>query len=136
LDPRISYEGLKEDYSDDIDLLSSLDISKTMLQDHFRQQYTSNLARLDTLATSLNIPGPAASLSSQSTEKVDFMARYKAKNWAVADELEEYFKLPREDFETCDPLKWWAGRRAQFPKLYHLARDMFSIPGTFTLILD
>jgi hypothetical protein len=28
-------------------------------------------------------------------------------------------------------LQWWVGRQSQFPSLYCLARDMFSIPGTF-----
>ena len=43
--------------------------------------------------------------------------------------LEEYFKLPREDFDSCDPLQWWLGHCAQFPNLYRLVCDIFSIPG-------
>jgi hypothetical protein len=33
------------------------------------------------------------------------------------DELEEFFKLLPEDFDNCDPIQWWAGRRTQFPNL-------------------
>ncbi|KAH9001952.1 hypothetical protein EDB83DRAFT_2423233 [Lactarius deliciosus] len=55
-----------------------------------------------------------------SPQKVDFTARYKRTNRRVSDELEEYFKLGQEDFETCRPLDWWLGRRAQFPNLYRL----------------
>ncbi len=49
----------------------------------------------------------------------------------LRDELEEYFKLPREDFDLCSPLEWWVGRQAQFPNLYCLATDILSIPGMF-----
>ena len=47
----------------------------------------------------------------------------------MVDEVDEYFKLPREDFECCKPLQWWLGRRSQFPNLYRLVCDIFSIPG-------
>lgn len=49
----------------------------------------------------------------------------------MKDELEEYFRLPVEDFETCDPIQWWAGHRSQFPSLLHLAHDILAIPGMF-----
>src|ERR1700678_4401247 len=42
----------------------------------------------------------------------------KKKDCVVVNELDEYFKLPREDFDTCEPLNWWRGRRSQFPTLY------------------
>jgi hypothetical protein len=45
-------------------------------------------------------------------------------------ELKDYFKLPLEDFNTCDPLCWWSARRAQFPHLSRLTRDILSIPGS------
>ena len=48
----------------------------------------------------------------------------------ATDELDDYFKLPLEDFKTCDPLHWWSARKAQFPNLSQLARDIFSIPGS------
>ena len=47
----------------------------------------------------------------------------------TVNELEEYFKLLPEDFEKCDPIKWWVGRRAQFPNLFRLAHDILCIPG-------
>ena len=47
------------------------------------------------------------------------------------DELTKFCNLPQEDFDTCDPLRWWHGRRAQFPQLYRLVRDIFSIPGNY-----
>ena len=49
---------------------------------------------------------------------------------ATHNELEEYFWLPQEDFDTCNPLAWWAGRRSQFPNLSRFAHDVLGIPGT------
>ena len=49
------------------------------------------------------------------------------------DEIDEFFKLPPESF-AVDPIHWWAGRRAQFPNLSHLARDILSIPGMFNYL--
>jgi hypothetical protein len=47
----------------------------------------------------------------------------------VVDEFIEFLKLPREDFDLCKPLEWWHGCQSQFPNLYRLACDIFSIPG-------
>ncbi|KZW00769.1 hypothetical protein EXIGLDRAFT_576667, partial [Exidia glandulosa HHB12029] len=32
-------------------------------------------------------------------------------------------------WDTCDPIAWWVGRRAQFPQLSRMALDILSIPG-------
>jgi len=69
-----------------------------------------------------------------SPTKVNFTARYQKKDRLEVDELEEYYKLPREDFDSCNPLQWWRGRRAQFPNLYRLVCDVFSIPGTSNIL--
>ena len=45
-------------------------------------------------------------------------------------------KLSAEDiqFDAGEArIRWWAGRRAQFPNLSSLARDILSIPGAFPL---
>ena len=49
---------------------------------------------------------------------------------ATHNELEEYFQLPQEDFDTCNPLAWWAGHCSQFPNLSRFACDVLRIPGT------
>jgi hypothetical protein len=132
LDPRIMYEGLKNDCESDPILLGDLDRSKKQLQAYYRTNYTPS--------TRPRPPRPSQSLSSLSSrngnslgspEKVNFTSRYQKKDRVIVDELEEYFKLPREDFESCKPLLWWSGRRSQFPNLYCLVRDIFSIPGKF-----
>lgn len=66
---------------------------------------------------------------------MSFTSRYQKKDRVAVDELADYFKLPLEDFETCDPLEWWKGRRSQFPNLYRLVCDIFSIPGMLLYLL-
>jgi len=44
-----------------------------------------------------------------SPSKVSFTSRYKKKEQQKHNELEEYFKLPQEDFDSCKPLQWWVG---------------------------
>ena len=64
-------------------------------------------------------------------QKVNFMAQYKQQSCIDVNGLEEFLKLPQEDFKNCNPIQWWAGQRAQFPGLSWYARDIFSIPGEF-----
>jgi hypothetical protein len=40
LDPRLSYNGLREDYAEDADLLAGLDKSKAALEAHFKAHYS------------------------------------------------------------------------------------------------
>ena len=56
-------------------------------------------------------------------------AQYKKCPSAVKDELEEFYKLPQEDFDTCNPIQWWSVCCSQFPNLSYLEKD---IPGEFT----
>ena len=51
----------------------------------------------------------------------------------IVNELDEFYKLPCEDFDSCKPLEWWLGRRSQFPNLYRLVCNIFSIPGMFIM---
>jgi hypothetical protein len=93
---------------------------------------------LDNYAKALSPPPatqPAVTEKSGSPQKVNFTVWYKKRPSAVKDELEEFYKLPQEDFDTCDPIQWRSGRRSQFPNLSRLARDILAIPGEFTLSL-
>jgi hypothetical protein len=127
LDPRISYEGVLQDYADDPDLLAYLESAKDLLRAHFNKHYAGHAHSLNRAADT-----HIQAATDDSPSKVNFTSRYKKKDHRLRDELEEYFKLPREDFETCKPLQWWVGRQAQFPALFRLACDLFSIPGKYT----
>ena len=124
LDPRISYEGLKIDYADDLTLFCHLEDSKANLFIYFDDNY----ATLHNLTPS-SPPSIPVQILDGSPQK-SFTARYRRKKYST-NELEEYFKLPPEDFATCDPIQWWVGRRSQFPRLFQLARDVLCIPGEY-----
>jgi hypothetical protein len=129
LDPRISYEGLKIDYGDDLILSNHLEDSKTSLFEYFNENYATITTHSPTPSTPPSTPvqAPPADGSPQKS----FTARYRRKEKYSTNELEEYFKLPAEDFETCNPIQWWVGRRGQFPRLFQLARDILCIPGEY-----
>jgi len=123
LDPRILYEGLKMDYGDDLTLSDHLEDSKTNLFKYFNDNY----ATLHSLTPSSPPPSTAPALDG--SPQKSFTAWYCRKSKHSTNELEEYFKLPAEDFYACDPIQWWVGRRHQFPRLFQLARDVLCIPG-------
>jgi hypothetical protein len=120
LDPRISYDGMKLDCEDDVNLTKYLESAKLSLHTYFSSNYAGK-----------HVTPSHASFAHSSTAMAQssFTARYRKAPRASVNELEEYFKLPREDFETCNPVKWWLARRSQFPNLFLLARDLLAIPG-------
>jgi len=120
-----------QDYSNDPDLLDYLESAKSLLHTHYIIHYANcMLHSLDDVA---DITNTISSAVDGSPSKVNFTSRYKKKDQlSSCDELEEYFKLPSEDFDACKPLQWWVGRQAQFPALYCLAQDLLMIPGMFS----
>jgi hypothetical protein len=126
LDPRISYEGLKTDYGDDLTLSSHLEDSKTKLSNYFNEHYA--ILHGPTLSPPPSTPVHASPIDG--SPRKSFTARYRRKEKQLTNELEDYFKLPAEDFDTCHPIQWWVGRRSQFPRLFQLARDILCIPGS------
>ncbi|KAF5387134.1 hypothetical protein D9615_002164 [Tricholomella constricta] len=117
LDPRISYEVMKDDYANDPTLAAYLEESKEDLTTYFHDPH-----------------GPFATIRPSSFHSLkNFVARFQRKTKAfVRDELAEYYKLTQdpEDFMKCNPVQWWTAHRAQFPNLFWLARDILSIPGS------
>lgn len=124
LDPRISYQGLITDCGDDVSAKADIDYAKGRLEARYLRDYHRTPRPLPTTTSQ-----PSATQSNTSPQKVNFTSRYKQRAPPTRNEVEEFFKLPQEDFETCDPLKWWAGRAAQFPDLSKYARDLFGAPG-------
>ncbi|KAG6818745.1 hypothetical protein H0H92_002494, partial [Tricholoma furcatifolium] len=109
------------DYADNSELLDYLENAKAELHTHFEQNYK---CRLPTPTT--HEPSGSVQSMADNAPVVNFMARYRQAPRAPANELDEYFKLSHEDIDTCDLIKWWHGRRSQFPNLFKLARDLFS----------
>ena len=119
LDPHISYEGALQDYANDPELLEYLKSAKSSLHTYYAMRYATcppptpddDPEAIDAITSAVD----------GSPSKVNFTSRYKKKDRLLRDELEEYFKLLCEDFDTCKPVQWWVGQRAQFPTLYCLA---------------
>lgn len=131
LDPRISYEGLKADFSSDPDLLDHLEDMRSQLNSHFQAKYAG---KFNPKRATAPAPSTSSFTHPKGSPQKDFTARYRLQQRTVIDELQEYFKLPQEDFDLCDPIQWWFSRQAQFPKnLFCLARDILTIPGRFFL---
>jgi hypothetical protein len=107
LDPRISYKGLKADYMDDPILSDHLEQSRSNLVNYFNENYAN------TIPAPSSLPPTSASVRSAPTPgspQKSFTARYRRKEKTSFNELEEYFKLPVEDFDMCNPIHWWTGR--------------------------
>ncbi|KAJ6605017.1 hypothetical protein B0H10DRAFT_1886731, partial [Mycena sp. CBHHK59/15] len=89
LDPRLSYEGLRADYSNDEELMEMLNRSKEDLQLHFDLYY----AKTDDNDFSMSEPAPA---QPESPVKFNFFGRYSqqtASGNALTNELAEYFRV-------------------------------------------
>ena len=143
LDPRIFYEALKDEFDDDFTMLNQLEDLKTKLQAHFNTKYmtsqtSSGSAQLSFTPSSsmLSVTLDSMHTTSQtnSSPQKNYTARFQQKCAAV-NELSEFWNLEQEDFEKCNPIQWWYKWRAQFPNLYHLVQDIFSIPGMFLVFL-
>jgi hypothetical protein len=92
---------MRSDYADDSELSDHLEESRSNLFDYFNENYAN---------TGTPSPSPPSttvepvSMVAGSPQK-SFMARYCRKEKVSINELEEYFKLPAEDLDTCDLIR-------------------------------
>ena len=98
--------------------------------------FDDNYATLRSLTPPSPPPTAIQSTSVDGSPQKSFTARYCRKEKYSTNKLEEYFKLLTEDFDTCNPIQWWVGRRSQFPRLFQLARDILCIPGSYSGYLN
>jgi hAT family C-terminal dimerisation region len=122
---------MRSDYADDLTLSDHLEESRSNLFDYFNENY-ANGAHIPAPPSSPSTPERPVQPAAGSPQKC-FTARYRRKEKASINELEEYFKLPAEDFDACNPIRWWFGRRAQFPNLFRMACDILCIPGKYSV---
>ncbi|OJA08763.1 hypothetical protein AZE42_08870 [Rhizopogon vesiculosus] len=101
-------------------------------KEQLRRYYQDN--HLASQASRITPQPTTAGTFSGSPQKVKFTARCKKRPMNSKDEMEEYYRLPLEDFDTRDPIQWWTGRRSLFPNLSCLARDILAIPGRLNLL--
>ena len=133
LDPCISYKAMKDEFKNDSDLATHLEMAKADLQEYFKVNYPSLQPSVESYCQSLSATTSLSSITSSSSSgspQKNFTARFQHKH-TPTDELTKFWNLPQEDFDTCDPLQWWHSHHAQFPQLYRLVHDIFSIPGNY-----
>jgi hypothetical protein len=107
LNPCIFYDGMQKDYCKKPDLFKFLEKTTSKL----REYYTINSATATGTQRAFTDEQPCTSSSTDlSPSKVSFTAKYKRKDNWDRDELSEYFRLLRENWELCNPLQWWVGR--------------------------
>ncbi len=99
---------MKQDYSSDYGLLNDLESAKVLLHTHHAMHYA--ICTPQSLANDADTTGTIALAVDNSPVAVNFTSRYKKKDHHLCNELEEYFKLPCEDFDMCNPLQWWVGQ--------------------------
>ncbi|KAF5337795.1 hypothetical protein D9758_016284 [Tetrapyrgos nigripes] len=131
LDPRISYAGLKEDFTNDEILKQDLEAFKEWLMDYYNIHYAGRYLRQDKCSATTDSAG---NVTTTSPQKINFTARYQKRCRFGTNELEEYFKLDQQDFEMTDPIHWWYRHRKIYPNLYCLARNILAIPGSAVAI--
>lgn len=119
LDPCITYKGLHDDCdANDASTWSQIDLLKKDLHTLYKADYATMSIAWDSASSLSASTDCHTNLSGRNSPlKVNFTARYKKRSNISVDEFEKYLKLPQEDFDLCDPIQWWAGRRAQFPNL-------------------
>ena len=126
LNPHIWYGGLMSGCTDDLTIQSHVDCAKYQLHQFFLENYAKATSPLSTIQ-------PVFTDISGSLQRVNFTAQYKKHPLSLRDELEEFYTLPPEYFDPCDPIQWWSGHCSQFLNMSHLAQIVLAIPGEFTL---
>jgi hypothetical protein len=128
LDPRFNYKKLSKDYTHDPELLQYLEQQKKELRAYFDKHYpvTESTKNSSSHRTSTSTPHG----SDARAGPINFAAFDQGSDdEGDMDELDIYFDAPRIPFQA-DPVQWWYARKAEYPRLYRLARDIMSIPGT------
>ena len=97
---------MKADYADDAMLSDHLEQSRFNLVDYFNDNYANTIPVPSSMPSASVRSAPMTAGSPQKS----FMAQYCRKEKTFVNELEEYFKLPPEDFDACNPIHWWIGR--------------------------
>jgi hAT family C-terminal dimerisation region len=111
------------DYANYPILSEYLESSKQDLYSYYQTHYANKHT-----STQMTIAPqtPALSADAPHSPQKNFTACFQQKTTTVLNELDEYFKLSPENFERCNPIHWWIGRRAQFPNLCWFACDLLS----------
>ncbi|SRR6266702_913349 len=134
LDPRIGYEGLKHQASQEMDSCRQEDYLKQINEavENLKQYYLEYYAPVSPPPTTAADGTPQIS---NTPKPFDFFAIYMLSptTTSAADELEQYLLMCPLGFTkgTCEPILWWKCNKHLYPNPARLARDILGIPGQF-----
>ncbi|KAJ6579279.1 hypothetical protein B0H10DRAFT_2343269 [Mycena sp. CBHHK59/15] len=66
----------------------------------------SDYSHADALTAAPPLLPQVSSSRRTSPQKPNFTKRYQQDKRLISDEFDTFFKLPPQDFETCDPIQW------------------------------
>ena len=95
LDPRMSYSALKDEFENDIELSSHLEMSKDDLHAHYKDHYAPQASTPSSQPSSQ----PSISAASNASPQKNFISRFNRKPRTSTDELLEFWSLPQERSE-------------------------------------
>lgn len=87
-------------------LLTMHAIFKGLQDEYFNKNY-AHVA----ISTPPSVPSPSIQTPpTVGSPQKSFTAQYRRKEKLSINKFEEYFKLPAEDFDACNPIHWWMGQ--------------------------
>ena len=106
--PRISYTELKDEFIDDPALTADLEASKSKLESYFKDNYMARqwpvpISLSTTTSTSSIFSDLSVAASSSTTSRSpqkNFTACFNKRKRTPSNELQEFWNLPQEDFDT------------------------------------
>jgi hypothetical protein len=118
---------MKLDYTGDHSLAVYLESSKSNLYEYYETHYADKYLVLSQVTDYM--PGQSTNPSATPhSPQENFTSHFQWKVKTVINELDDLFKLPQEDFDTCNQIYWWMGPHTQFPNVFWLTQDIFCIP--------
>ena len=136
MDPRISYTALQDEFKDDPELTSDLKASRSKLQTYFKDNYLSRFQQPLVPTTSSSSISSDSSVGTSGPCTVsrlpqkNFTAHSNRQKHTPSDKLLEFWSLPQEDFNTCDPLVtiWTNHFPSHLPFIIYLPPLCHSLP--------
>ena len=127
LDPRLNIKKLRCQYASNADLKAYLEVQIEALRTFFDENYPeSSPVHAQTAAQT------TSTLTSGYEDLAAFM--FGPADAVESDELNRYFECIAAA-PAVNPVEWWYARKAEFPRLYRLARDIMTIPGEWSFLL-
>jgi hypothetical protein len=102
-------------------------------KDALKKYFVDNYADIDEPFEATQFADLSSTISTSSSPQKSHRRRraHRATLSTSSNELDQFFAITALGVQgwEVDPLAWWYAHRAQYPKLYVMARDVLAIPG-------